>query len=141
MLNILNFYIAPFNANGIIKKKRGDDMKFPDTAKRLSDAMNKKHIKAAELAERSGVSKGSISQYLNGRNRPTNINAGKMAEVLNVDAMWLMGFEVPNTSSIKADYYVDTKVGKVLIEANKMDDEDLNHLLVYAQYLNNRKED
>lgn len=141
MLNILNFCIAPFNANGIIKKKRGDDMKFPDTAKRLSDAMNKKHIKAAELAERSGVSKGSISQYLNGRNRPTNINAGKMAEVLNVDAMWLMGFEVSNTSSIKADYYVDTKVGKVLIEANKMDDEDLNHLLVYAQYLNNRKED
>ena len=141
MLNILNFCIAPFNVNGIIKKKRGDDMKFPDTAKRLSDAMNKKHIKAAELAERSGVSKGSISQYLNGRNRPTNINAGKMAEVLNVDAMWLMGFEMPNTSSIKADYYVDTKVGKVLIEANKMDDEDLNHLLVYAQYLNNRKED
>ena len=65
-------------------------MKFPETARRLSEAMNDKNIKAVELAEKAGITKGSVSQYLNGRNRPTNINAGKMADVLGVDAMWLI---------------------------------------------------
>ncbi|MFR6462050.1 MAG: helix-turn-helix domain-containing protein [Anaerostipes hadrus] len=41
------------------------------------------------------VSKASISQYLNGSHAPSNISSGKMAKILNVNPVWLMGFDVP----------------------------------------------
>ena len=33
-------------------------MKFPETARRLSEAMNDKNIKAVELAEKAGITNG-----------------------------------------------------------------------------------
>ena len=51
-------------------------------------------MKQQELADKSGVSKNSISQYLSQRSIPSNISAGKMATVLGVNPMWLMGYDV-----------------------------------------------
>lgn len=52
-------------------------------------------MKSQELADKSHVSKASISQYVNGSHAPSNISSGKMGKVLNVEPMWLMGFDVP----------------------------------------------
>lgn len=73
-------------------------MKYPETAKRLRDAMTEKGIIAQELADRSGVKKSSISQYINGSHKPSNQSSGAMASVLNVNPLWLMGFDVERTS-------------------------------------------
>ena len=70
-------------------------MKNYKSAERLKEAMHNRGIIAESLALESGVSKASISQYLNGHHAPSNINAGKMAEVLRVNPVWLMGFDVP----------------------------------------------
>lgn len=70
-------------------------MKNRITAQRLSIALDVNNMKAQELADRSGVNKASISQYINGSHAPSNISAGKMAAVLGVDPVWLMGFDVP----------------------------------------------
>ena len=70
-------------------------MKYETSAKRLIVAMARKGIIAQELADRTGVHKSSISQYVNGSHAPSNINAGKMAEVLEVSPVWLMGYDVP----------------------------------------------
>ncbi len=69
-------------------------MKWPITANRLKQAMNNININAQELADKSGVSKASISQYVNGSHKPSNISAPKLAQVLQVNAMWLMGFDM-----------------------------------------------
>lgn len=69
-------------------------MKYPITAKRLREALNDNNMKAQELADKTGINKASISQYINGSHAPSNLSAGKMAEVLNVSPLWLMGFEV-----------------------------------------------
>lgn len=68
-------------------------MKYPITALRLREAMEKKNLSAQELADKSGVGKSSISHYVNGNNEPKSINAAKLAEVLEVSPMWLMGFD------------------------------------------------
>ena len=68
-------------------------MKCQTTAQRLIEAMAEANIKSSELALRSGVNKASISQYVNGKNEPHNINAYKMAKVLNVRPEWLMGLD------------------------------------------------
>lgn len=52
-------------------------------------------MKQQELADKSGVSKNSISQYLSQRSIPSNISAGKMATVLGVNPVWIMGYDVP----------------------------------------------
>lgn len=70
-------------------------MKCEITAKRLKQALDKCSMKPQELSEKSGVSKASISQYINGSHTPSNISSGKMATILNVNPLWLMGFDVP----------------------------------------------
>ena len=65
------------------------------TSKRLRLAMSNANITAQELSIRSGVSKASISQYVNGSHKPSHISSEKIAPVLNVNPLWLMGFDVP----------------------------------------------
>jgi transcriptional regulator with XRE-family HTH domain len=69
-------------------------MKNPETAKRINEAMEDLHISAKELSDRSEVSQASISQYMNGSHAPSNISAQKIGNVLRVNPMWLMGFDV-----------------------------------------------
>lgn len=69
-------------------------MKNEITAKRLRLALYNASMKPQELAEKSKVSKSSISQYVNGSHAPSNISAGKMGKVLGVEPLWLMGFDV-----------------------------------------------
>ena len=69
-------------------------MKYKTTAMRLRKALNMNNMKAQELVDHS-VQKASISQYVNGSHSPSNVSSGKMAKVLGVDPLWLMGFDVP----------------------------------------------
>lgn len=87
------------------------------SAKRLRYALELKEMKQQDLADKSGVSKNSISQYLSQRSVPSNLSAGKMAQVLQVDPMWLMGYDVP---MIKGNSDSSTKFDNIFpIEIHK----------------------
>ena len=75
-------------------------MKHPLTAKRKKKALSDLNMKPQELADRSGVSKASISQYVNGSHAPSNISSGKMGKILSVNPLWLMGFDVPREENV-----------------------------------------
>lgn len=85
-------------------------MKHEETARRLKFAMAQANIEAQELADKSKVSKYSISQYVNGRHTPSNISAGKMAPVLHVDPVWLMGFDVPMAKEVIQQLGTPTRI-------------------------------
>lgn len=51
------------------------------------------------FAEKTGISRGSISQYCNGNNTPSSISAEKIATALGINPVWLMGFDVPKYSN------------------------------------------
>lgn len=86
-------------------------MKWPVTAKRLKQAMDNMNMSAQELSDKSGVSKASISQYVNGSHKPSNISAPKLAKVLMVNAMWLMGFDIDEEKK-QSSYYLDPETAK-----------------------------
>lgn len=65
------------------------------TARRLTEALNDAGMTAAELAKRSGVLKSSISQFVNARGRPSTETSQKLADVLGVNNVWLLGHNVP----------------------------------------------
>lgn len=62
---------------------------------RVSEALSIRGMKAAELVERSGVSKSAISGYTLQKWQPKQKPLLAMAKVLDVSEMWLAGFNVP----------------------------------------------
>jgi len=57
--------------------------------------MNIKGLRAVDLVERTGFCKSKISQYMNGVYEPKPDALFTLAKVLDVDAGWLMGEDVP----------------------------------------------
>lgn len=80
-----------------MKKSNGNS---EQTAFRLRKRLNELDMKQQQLADASGVSKNSISQYLSGRVIPSNISAGKMAKILGCSPVWLMGFPVSQNGEV-----------------------------------------
>ena len=107
-------------------------MKNKTTSERLIMALDRLNMKAQELSDRSGVNKASISQYVNGTHAPSNISAGKMASVLGVSPVWLMGFDVPMFDNLLPNYSniasISTQslpvLGKIACGTPKFMDED-----------------
>jgi transcriptional regulator with XRE-family HTH domain len=95
-------------------------MKNMETARRIREALNDCNMKPQELADASNVSKASVSQYVNGSHAPSNLSAGKMAAVLGVNPLWLMGFDAPkklDTATVPADgqpeWYTDPETARL----------------------------
>ena len=70
-------------------------MKYETTAKRIRYAMDRKSLSQQELADKSQIGKSSISHYVNGTNEPGNKTAYVLAQALDVNPAWLMGFDAP----------------------------------------------
>lgn len=62
---------------------------------RLEKALKLRNMKPIELAEKSGVPKSAISQYLSGQYEAKQKNIDKLSVALNVSEAWLMGHDVP----------------------------------------------
>ncbi len=105
-------------------------MKNEITAKRLRLALDNAGMKSKELAEKSQVSKSSISQYINGSHAPSNISAGKIGKVLGVNPLWLMGFDTP---MLKEDSSAETASDLLLslYDSDLIKDGQFKRLLAY----------
>lgn len=79
-------------SDGIVKNvgRRQEGVRFVDDelymrrfAWRLRVALNASQLSRAEICERTGISQGSLSGYLNGRTVPSITNVFKLARVLD----------------------------------------------------------
>ena len=99
--------------------------KIIDTfSNRLAQAMQIRKIKAAELSEKTGIPKSSLSEYLKGKYQAKPNAVCLLSNVLNVDQHWLLGYDVPMENAQK------TEIGDLYM-----------HLAREAQNLNLDKED
>jgi transcriptional regulator with XRE-family HTH domain len=64
-------------------------------AVRLREAMNHRQMRAVDLAERTGIPKGAISYYTAGKSKPKADRLYTIAEALDVNEAWLLGYDVP----------------------------------------------
>lgn len=65
------------------------------TAHRLKVAMNNAGKKQADLVRETGIDKGSMSHYVNGRYEPKQDVVFDLAKALDVSEMWLWGYDCP----------------------------------------------
>lgn len=70
-------------------------MKNAETKDRIKKALEVREMRQSELVEKTGIDKGQMSSYLAGRYKPKQKNLSLIAEALNVDEAWLMGYDVP----------------------------------------------
>jgi len=72
-----------------------DNKRTDSFANRLKAALEEKHLTAAEVAKRTGLSKAQLSQYTNGVYEAKQRAVYLLAQALNVSEAWLMGYDVP----------------------------------------------
>lgn len=61
---------------------------------RLIYAMNKRNLKQSDLVKMTGINKGALSSYINGRYEPKQNNVFLLSKALNVNEAWLLGYDV-----------------------------------------------
>lgn len=69
--------------------------KVSSTSERLKFVMGERGLRAVDLSELTGFNKSTISNYLKGRYEPDVPKLKKLASALDVNELWLMGYEVP----------------------------------------------
>ena len=62
---------------------------------RISKALSIRGMKQSELCEKTKIPKSAISQYISGTFEPKQDRLFLIAQVLDVDPVWIMGFDVP----------------------------------------------
>ncbi len=87
---------------------------------RLQQALAMRNMKASELARRTGLSKASISQYVNGVCEAKQTALYHLAKELDVNEAWLMGYDVPADRLPdrirEADFFVTLEDGRILTD-------------------------
>lgn len=77
--------------------------KVSTVSERMRIAMSLCKKRQTDLAEETGIAKGTISNYINGRYEPKAPAIAKIAKALNVSEMWLWGYDVPMERHAYAD--------------------------------------
>lgn len=71
------------------------DEKRASCSDRLALALSLRGMKQSELCAKTGIPKSAISQYISGEFKPKQNRVFLIAQALNVDEAWLMGYDVP----------------------------------------------
>lgn len=85
------------------------------TPERLKIAMTNAKIKQIELARLSGIDRGTINNYVLGKYEPKSTAINKMAIALNVNEMWLWGYDVPMEREKKAPEKLELNEGEEML--------------------------
>lgn len=95
-------------------------MKTSNTSERLKELMALKGLRQIDIAEKTGLGKSAISQYVSGKITPKQDKVYILAEGLNVSPTWLMGYDVPmersSRESFNNGYYTDPEVAQIAEE-------------------------
>ncbi len=75
-----------------------DDSKKAVFAERLKQAMYSGNLNQVDLANAVGASKAAVSQYLSGKNMPTENRIKALADVVGVSVDFLVGEDLHNNS-------------------------------------------
>ena len=62
---------------------------------RLTEALKIRGMKAIDLSEKLGISRGTISYYMSGKSSPKADRLNLISQALNISEAWLLGYDVP----------------------------------------------
>ena len=120
-------------------EKRSTPTEFDIRAKERLNYLISKYCNGSqqELANRTGVGKASISQYVNGKNVPSNLTAIQICKPFRINPAWLMGFDAPmslieSTGSTSSSFTLTTDEEVLIGKYRDLNDEGKEILLDQA---------
>lgn len=94
---------------------------------RLQQAMDMRKINQTELCEKTGIPKSAMSQYISGAFKPKQKRTYLLAQALDVDEAWLMGYDVPvEKKDTSAPEITDIQLKFALFGDAEIDDDVLD---------------
>lgn len=97
---------------------------------RIKEAMMLAEKTQADLVRETKLNKSTISRYLSGNCEPKQIAIAKLAHSLNVDEMWLWGYDVPmKKTATQKDSGMSEAKRELLALAESCTDEEASRLL------------
>ena len=102
---------------------------------RIREALAIRNMKQVELSEKTGIHKGTINNWLNNRYQPKQKAIMLMANALDVNEMWLAGYDTPMerpAERVKLD-----KLARSINVVRK--DEKLTDLMINITQLNEQQ--
>lgn len=92
------------------------------------------HRNVTDFATEIGVSKQTVSAYLNGVRKPKPIVSAEIARKLNVNPAWLLGYDVEKEMpNVKAEAFED--FSELTEKYNKLSEEDQKRIMDYIDRL------
>ena len=107
-------------------------------SERLKEALEFRDMKQSDLVKITGIDKGSISSYINGRYEPKDDKIYILSLALGVNPVWLSGFDAPMFLKKEESFDNDPKIYKITKLLNLLPDEALDNLLNFVEQLNSK---
>ena len=92
-----------------------NDEKKEACSKRISKALSLRNMKQTDLCNITGIPKSAMSQYINGAFEPKQDRIFLIADALEVNEAWLMGFDVPMEKEIQSPDKQELTEGEKLV--------------------------
>ena len=82
---------------------------------RLKKAMELNNLKQVDLVEKTKIDKTLINKYLSGTANARQSKLTALADALNVNEVWLMGYDVPIERNLNSNISTQTSAAIVLV--------------------------
>lgn len=87
---------------------------------RIRKALSVRNMTQTELCEKAKISKSTLSEYLKGLYEPKQDKVFILSQALNVDPVWLMGYDVPMEKKEEPKIQKDSPDESKLTEGEKL---------------------
>ena len=99
--------------------------------------MRIRNIKATELAQKTGISKSSLSEYMSGKYEAKQDGVYLLAKALDINEAWLMGLDVPME---RADFKYASDNGLDTTGLTPEEIEELKEFIRFKKSLKKKKD-
>ena len=89
-------------------------------ANRIKKALSIRNMTQTELCAKAKISKSSLSEYMSGKYIPRQDKVFILAQALNVDPVWLWGYDVPMEKESEIKVTTDSPSELQLTEGEKL---------------------
>ena len=97
---------------------------------RIKMALSIRGMKQSELCEKTKIPKSAMSEYISGAYEPKQDRLFLIAQALDVDPVWLMGFDVPIEKPISPSEPVLTEGELALLDLFRRVPEDRQQMVL-----------
>ena len=97
---------------------------------RIYYALSLRKMKQSELCAKTGIPKSAMSQYISGAFEPKQDRIYLMADALNVNEAWLMGYDVPMEREKSTDEQMLTDAEKLLLSLFRQVPEEMQDVVL-----------